>query len=79
MTCEIKDDDLHLLDSVEPNLGFDGGEYFMDESIALADWSPARCVNPEDYEIDVLELYQDDKIVTISKQDAEMIAKYFEL
>lgn len=71
--------DLHLLEDAQPNISFDSGEYFMDESIAMADWSGSRCVNPEDYEFEIIELYQGDQLVKVSKFDVESLAKHFGL
>ncbi len=68
--------DLHLLSNAEPNSEFDK-EGAMDDVALLADCTSSRCVDKDKYNIDVLELYQDDSVVSISKLDAEAIAKHF--
>tara|TARA_Y100001956_G_scaffold4944_2_gene4472 strand:- start:549 stop:800 length:252 start_codon:yes stop_codon:yes gene_type:complete len=74
-----KREDLHLLDSVETNTILDAAEFYMESTYAMMDCTPARCINEEDFEFEVLEIEQKEKIITVSKYDVEAMAKHFGL
>ena len=71
--------DLDLLEDAQPNLGFRGGEWFMEESFMMMDCVGKRCVNPEDFEFEKIELHQGDQMVEVSKHDVIALAKHFDL
>ncbi len=69
--------DLHLLEDVEANRIVDEGEFFMENTFALMDCTPARCINEEDFEIEVLEIVQKGVTVVVSMYDVEAMARHF--
>lgn len=72
--------DLYYLESVETN------SLVNNELLALkhpeifcGDNGPKRSINDEDFEEEVLELYQKGAIIVVNKQDVIALAKHFDL